>query len=83
VEGYWRPSHSILFWKISRKPNTLESILMKFVLILVLAGFVAACAGAPSPPPAHQAGDHIVQGGSFTGEGMIYFPLSIPKEKKK
>jgi hypothetical protein len=66
-----------------RQTNAVESILVKLTLVLVLAGYVAACAVAPSTPPAHQAEDHIVQGGSFAGEGRIYFPLSLPNEKKK
>jgi hypothetical protein len=37
---------------------------------------------APSTPPANQADTHILQGGSFAGEGMPYFPLALPNDKK-
>jgi hypothetical protein len=53
----------------------MKSILVKFTLAVMVAGLVAACAGVPLTSPAHQTGDHIVQGGSLAGEGKIYFPL--------
>ncbi len=59
-----------------------KSSLVKFAPTILLAGWLAGCAGAPVSPPVHQADDHLVQGGSLAGEGMIYFPLSAPKEKK-
>ncbi|MFA5112515.1 MAG: hypothetical protein WC443_13980 [Desulfobaccales bacterium] len=55
---------------------------VKFALTVALAWFLAGCAGAPVSPPVHQADDHIVQGGSLAGEGMIYFPLGRPSDKK-
>lgn len=60
----------------------MNSILVKFTLVIVLAAVLASCAGAPSNPPANQVDDHIVQGGSFAGEGMLYFPLGLPNDKK-
>ncbi|MCK9375131.1 MAG: hypothetical protein M0P73_03160 [Syntrophobacterales bacterium] len=59
-----------------------KSSLVKFALTILLAWFLAGCAGAPVSPPVHHADDHLVQGGSLTGEGMIYFPLGAPNEKK-
>ncbi len=60
----------------------MNSLLMKLALAVVLAGFLASCAGAPSSPRAGQADDHIVQGGSFTGKGMLYFPVGSTTAKK-
>ena len=59
-----------------------KAILVKFTLAVVLAGLFAACAGAPTATPANQADDNIVQGGSFAGEGKIYFPLPIPNDNR-
>jgi hypothetical protein len=59
-----------------------KAILVKFTLAVVLAGFFAACAGAPSTPPANQADDNIVQAGSFAGEGKIYLPLRFPNDNR-
>jgi hypothetical protein len=60
----------------------MNSIVVKFMLAIMVAGSLAACASAPPPPPAHQADGHIVQGGSFAGEGMMYFPLPFADDKK-
>ncbi len=60
----------------------MHSIPVNFTLAVLLLGFLAACAGAPSSPPANQADDHMVQGGSFAGEGKIYFPLPLPDDKR-
>jgi len=60
----------------------MKAIVVKFTLAAVLAGWFAACAGAPSTPPANQADDNIVQGGSFAGEGKIYLPLPIPNDNR-
>jgi hypothetical protein len=59
-----------------------KSLLVKLTLAVFLAGLLAGCASAPYAPPANQDAGHIVQGGSFTGEGMIYFPLPFPDDKK-
>ena len=60
----------------------MNSILVKFTLAVALAGFLSACAGVPSSSPANQKDDHIVQGGSFTGEGRLYLPVELPNDKK-
>jgi hypothetical protein len=59
-----------------------NALLVKFTLSVMLAGLLAACASAPIAPPANQADGHIVQGGSFAGEGKIYFPLPFQDDKK-
>jgi hypothetical protein len=56
--------------------------LVKLTLTLMLVGLLAACAGAPLNPPADQADGHIVQGGSFAGEGKIYFPFPFEDGKE-
>jgi len=59
-----------------------RSALMKIAFVVILAGWFAGCAGgAVSPPVGHSEG-HIVQGGSLATEGMIYFPLGLPNDKK-
>jgi hypothetical protein len=59
-----------------------KSSLGKFMLVVGLAWAVAGCAGAPLSQPVNQADGHIVQGGSLAGEGMIYFPVGFPNNKK-
>jgi hypothetical protein len=56
--------------------------LMKFLFVVMFACFLAGCAGTPLPQSANQGDVHIVQGGSFAGEGMIYFPVGLPNDKK-
>jgi hypothetical protein len=54
----------------------------KLLLVVGLGWAVVGCAGAPLSRPAPQADTHIVQGGSFAGEGMIYFPMGRPNNNK-
>jgi hypothetical protein len=56
--------------------------LMKFLFVVMFSCFLASCAGTHLPQSANQGDDHIVRGGSFAGEGMIYFPVVLPNDKK-
>lgn len=60
----------------------MNTILVKFILAVGLAWLLGGCAGGPLSQPVNQADSHIVQGGSLAGEGMIYFPLGLPNDKK-
>jgi len=51
-------------------------------LAVILAGLLAGCAGVPPATPSQEAGGHMLQGGSFAGEGMMYFPLPTFEPKK-
>jgi hypothetical protein len=59
-----------------------NSVLGKLALAIILAGLLAGCAGVPPATPSQEAGGHMIQGGSFAGEGMMYFPLP-PLDHKK
>jgi hypothetical protein len=54
----------------------------KLVLVIILAGWLAGCASLPPATPSQEAGGHMLQGGSFAGEGMMYFPLPSFDHKK-
>jgi hypothetical protein len=54
----------------------------KFIFAGVLTLCFFGCAGGPFSQLVNQADCHIVQGGSFAGEGMINFPLGLPNDKK-
>ena len=56
--------------------------LAKFIFAGVLTLFFSGCAGGPFSQPVNQADCHIVQWGSFAGEGIINFPLGLPNDKK-
>jgi hypothetical protein len=60
----------------------MKLLLIKIILAVMLGWFLAGCAGVPLSQPVNQVDGHIVQGGSFVGEGMIYFPLGLPNDKK-
>lgn len=54
----------------------------KLALAVILAGVLAGCARMPAATPSQEAGGHMIQGGSFAGEGMMYFPLPFSSDKK-
>jgi hypothetical protein len=54
----------------------------KLALVIILAGWLAGCAGLPPATPSQEAGGQMLQGGSFAGEGMMYFPLPSFDHKK-
>jgi hypothetical protein len=60
----------------------MKLVLAKFIFASVVTSFFSGCAGAPLSQPVNQTDCHIVQGGSFAGEGMINFPLGLPNDKK-
>lgn len=60
----------------------MNSVLGKLALAIILAGLLAGCAGVPPATPSQEAGGHMIQGGSFAGEGMMYFPLPNFERKK-
>ena len=60
----------------------MKLFLVKIILTIVLGLFLAGCAGVPlSQSNTHEDG-HVVQGGAVAAEGMIYFPLGLPSDKK-
>jgi hypothetical protein len=54
----------------------------KLVLAIILAGLLAGCVSLPPATPSQEAGGHMLQGGAFAGEGMMYFPLPTFHHKK-
>ena len=60
----------------------MKSAWEKLALAVILAGLLAGCASVPPATPSQEAGGHMIQGGSFAGEGMMYFPLPNFERKK-
>ncbi|MBW1917596.1 MAG: hypothetical protein JRI57_06185 [Deltaproteobacteria bacterium] len=60
----------------------MNASLLKFTLIVMLSASVDSCIAAPITPPAPQADDHVVQGGSLAAEGKICLPWALPNDKK-
>jgi hypothetical protein len=60
----------------------MKLVLVKIILAAMLAWFSAGCVETPLPQPNTHADGHIVQGGAVAAEGMIYFPLGLPNDKK-
>jgi hypothetical protein len=56
--------------------------LAKVILAFMLTCFLAGCVETPLPQSNTHADGHIVQGGALAAEGMIYFPLGLPNDKK-
>jgi poly(3-hydroxybutyrate) depolymerase len=56
--------------------------LAKVILAIMLALFFVGCAGETFSQSNTHADGHIVQGGAVAAEGMIYFPLALPNDKK-
>lgn len=57
-------------------------VLAKFIFAVLLTLVFAGCAEVPDSQPVNQGDGHIIKGGSLAGEGMIYFPLALPNNKK-
>ncbi len=60
----------------------MKLFLAKIILTIVLVWLFAGCAGESLSQSNTHADGHIVQGGAFAAEGMVYFPLALPNEKK-
>lgn len=60
----------------------MKLVLVKIILAVMLAWFLAGCVETSLPQSNTHADGNIVQGGAVAAEGMIYFPLGLPNDKK-